>query len=158
MCQVLLNSNAAGIKNHVFIIIGFPSETRQEFKETLVFLYSNRGCIHAIHDGNFGLQKGSFIFDNPKKFFITKILETTASPDSLEYSVSKGMTSDEAKAYKAFYGENLFQYFSFFSIALTSLRDHALLIYSNSEKLVLNKVEKAIPLIESVWPPLKRPK
>ncbi|MCP3901435.1 MAG: radical SAM protein, partial [Desulfobacteraceae bacterium] len=97
--KVLNNANVAGIKNHVFIIIGFPSETKAEFKETLDFLNSNQDCIHAIHDGSFGLQKGSFVFENPKKFSITKIMHSgvsAGSTDSLQYSVSQGLTAEEA--------------------------------------------------------------
>jgi radical SAM family protein/B12 binding protein len=153
MSKVLSDSNAAGIKNHVFIIIGFPSETKEEFKATLDLLYDNKDYIHAIHDGNFGLQKGSLIVEHPEKFSITEILEQETSgfsASSLIYTISRGITSDEAKKYKAFWSEHYFQHFSFYSIALTSFRDHALLIYSNPEKLIWNKPSKEIPRVDSI--------
>ncbi len=150
---VLADAHAAGIKNHVFIIIGFPTETKEEFKKTLTFLYEHQDSIDAIHDGIFGLQKGSRIFKNPKKFSITKIWTSLSSIYSLQYCVSKGLTPNDATALKAFYAEKYFQYFSFFSTTLTSFRDHALLIYSNPEKLILNKNGIAVPDLKNIWPP-----
>lgn len=151
--RVLADSTQTGIKNHVYIIIGFPSETKQELKKTLDFLYENKDNIHTIHKSSFTLHKGSMIYDDPERFCITRIFPAGTSIDSLKYVVSKGLTKKEAKEYRIFYGKNYFDYFSYFSIYLGLLRDHALLLYSNPDKLIFNMQKKTVPLPNEVWPP-----
>jgi len=129
MGKVLQMSHRAGIKNHVFIILGFPSETLKECQETLRFLYDNQECIDAVHNSRFFLNKGSFVFENPAKFGIIEICDSQLWKDWYRYEVSEGLSQDEIAALS----ENLSDYFSSFSAYspfLRSFRDHAMIIYS----------------------------
>lgn len=143
--RVLADSASAGIKNHVYIIIGFPSETKQEFKETLDFLYENKDNIHTIHKGAFSLERGSLVYENPSKFCITKVHLSQNPTESIKYEVSQGIKNSEAREYIKFYTINYFQHFAVFSVFFGVFRNHALCIYSNPDKVVLNLKKVAVP-------------
>jgi len=70
---VLKESHKAGIRNTLFIMFGFPGETRAEFLETIDFLKANSEYIDLISTSNFGLQKGSYVYEHPEEFGITPI-------------------------------------------------------------------------------------
>ncbi|MBU0960741.1 MAG: radical SAM protein [Proteobacteria bacterium] len=97
--NVLSSSAQAGIYNLVFILFGFPSETMEEFQQTLTFIDSNRDNIHALSAGTFVLVEGALIYREPRKFFIDRIWEDKKSSmlhPVFKYSVSQGMTAKEA--------------------------------------------------------------
>jgi radical SAM superfamily enzyme YgiQ (UPF0313 family) len=148
MSDVLTNSSLAGIKNHVFIIFGFPTETRNELKQTLDFLYKLKDHIHAIHKGAFQLKIGSRVYENPEKFCITKMYPTNSAMEPVKFDVSKGIKQDELRAYLSFYAKNYFKHFRYFSDFLTVNRNHALYLYSNSDKLVFSQQKNPVPLPE----------
>ncbi len=96
--KVLSNSTLAGIYNLVFILFGFPSETKEEFQQTLAFLDRNRENIHALSSGTFVLTEGAKIHKEPERFFISRIWEGQKSSilyPVLDYDVSQGMTAKE---------------------------------------------------------------
>jgi len=99
---VLQNSHKAGISNIAYIIFGFPTETKEEFKETIAFLESNKEYIDLISPTVFGLQQGTPIFKNPEKYGITKIIteERTVLEPKISYEVSSGLTQKEASRLK----------------------------------------------------------
>ena len=88
--KVLKHSHEVGIKNVVYIMFGFPGETREEFLETIQFLKDNDEYIDLVSVSIFGLQKDSQVYKNPKKFKITKIIEEqrTVLEPRLTYEVS----------------------------------------------------------------------
>lgn len=97
--KVLSNSTQAGMYNLVFILFGFPSETTEEFQQTLTFIDRNRENIHVLSSGTFVLAEGSQIHREPEKFFISRIWERKKSSilhPVLDYDVSQGMTAKEA--------------------------------------------------------------
>lgn len=96
---VLEDSKKAGIKNLVYIMFGFPSETKEEFMETIEFLKQNQDNIDLVSTSIFGLQKGTPIYNNPNKFGISRINETkrTLLEDSITYEVAEGLSNKEAK-------------------------------------------------------------
>jgi hypothetical protein len=73
--KVLINSTQAEMHNLIFILFGFPSETTEEFKQTLQFIDHNRENIHALCSGTFVLTEGSQIHREPENFFISRIQE-----------------------------------------------------------------------------------
>lgn len=98
--KVLINSTQAGMYNLIFILFGFPSETTEEFKQTLKFIDRNRENIHALCSGTFVLTEGSQIHREPGNFFISRIQERIKSSilyPVLDYDVSQGVTSKEAR-------------------------------------------------------------
>lgn len=98
--KVLMNSTQAGMYNLIFILFGFPSETAEEFKQTLNFIDHNRENIHALCSGTFVLTEGSQIHREPENFFISRIQEHIQSSilyPVLDYDVSQGVTAIEVR-------------------------------------------------------------
>jgi radical SAM superfamily enzyme YgiQ (UPF0313 family) len=73
---VLKESHANGIINTVFIMFGFPGESKSELLDTINFIKENEANIDLISTSVFGLHKGSKIYNNPQEFGITEIKET----------------------------------------------------------------------------------
>lgn len=88
---------------HLYIIVGFPTETREEVMETVNFILSNNrllssygfSCLPWLFD----LEKGSPIMDAPERFGLTRIKVPAHHDLSLGYvfEVSKGMAPEEAE-------------------------------------------------------------
>lgn len=91
-----------GIGIHMYVIIGFPSETREEALETLDFIRSNEGflnskgasCLPCL----FELEKHAPILRDPKKYKLTSIAHPKSDDMSLGFvfELGAGMTTDEA--------------------------------------------------------------
>lgn len=96
--KVLEESASAGIKNTVFIMFGFPGETKEDFLQTISFLKENADSIHLVSTTVFGLQKGSFVYENPEEYGITKINKEkrTRLGEKITYEVKEGMGREEA--------------------------------------------------------------
>lgn len=87
---------------HMYVIVGFPSETRKEALETLDFVISNEGlmksrgasCLPCL----FELEKHAPIMRDPGKYGLTSIAHPKRDDMSLGYfyETNKGMTPDEA--------------------------------------------------------------
>jgi radical SAM superfamily enzyme YgiQ (UPF0313 family) len=97
---VLKESHANGIINTVFIMFGFPGESKSELLDTINFIKENETNIDLVSTSVFGLRKGSKIYNNPHEFGITEIKETERKFLDLriDYVTSTGM--DKAKTKK----------------------------------------------------------
>lgn len=128
---VLKHATNAGIYNHVYIIAGFPTETRQEYGETIELLSRNRNYIHTVHRGTFCLERGAPIFNNPAQFNITKIWTVGNNPltPSYQYECASGMSQIEVRDVFAT-SLPFLRAFNPFAPRLSNFRDHTLLIYS----------------------------
>ncbi len=69
--QSLINIKKAGIFNHCFFIVNFPTETREDFKETLKFLMRNKNHIDDAFTEIFDLRVGSYMSKTPGKYGIS---------------------------------------------------------------------------------------
>ncbi|MBW2998262.1 radical SAM protein, partial [Candidatus Woesearchaeota archaeon] len=98
VAEVLKNSHEVGIKNIVYIIFGFPTETKEELLETIDFMVKNSEHIDLVSTSIFGLHSGTPIYKNPEKFGISKIIEEkrTVLDPKITYEVSEGLTQEEA--------------------------------------------------------------
>ncbi len=107
--DILQQSHDAGIKNAVYIMFGFPTETKEEFLDTINFLKENKDTIDLATTSMFGLQKGSPVYANPAKFSITKILEEkrTVLDSKITYVVTKGMTPEQVKDLRQKYAKTI---------------------------------------------------
>ena len=136
-------STKAGIKNHIFMFIGFPTETPDELFDTMRFIYDNSRYIYAVHCGIFSVCHGTEIFNNPEKFEIT--IKSRVF-DSFKYRAKhkKGTTGDKAQKYFEHYSTFL----NGFAIVpeFGKLRDHALLFYVRYSLHELKKMRKNISL------------
>jgi anaerobic magnesium-protoporphyrin IX monomethyl ester cyclase len=69
--EVLKNTYLAGIKAFVFILIGFPTETEDDFKKTLEFITRNKEYISYIFaGGGCTITPNTDLFINPEKYGI----------------------------------------------------------------------------------------
>jgi radical SAM superfamily enzyme YgiQ (UPF0313 family) len=124
------NAHAAGIANHVFMMCGFPTETEEEYAQTIKFLDDHRDYIYAIHRGLFSLEPESPIFEHPEKFQITRkwLISDTASGGRWGYECASGMSMDRAR--EMFISSLPFlRVFNPYAQYVANFRDHALLIY-----------------------------
>ena len=103
--EVLKNSKEMGIKNVVYMIFGFPSESEEEFLESVIFLERNSNNIDLVSPATFGLQEGSDVYNNPKSYGINKIkkMERTILDPKISYELNYGLSQIEAEKLKRKY-------------------------------------------------------
>lgn len=125
--QVLANAKDVGISNVLFIMFGFPTETKEEFLETITFLQENP--LDLISSAVFGLQEGSPIFDKPEDFAITHVYkqERTMLPDKITFDISEGLTTLEAKDLRRKYRKTL-QNLNKYPTEMNIYREHMLFV------------------------------
>lgn len=97
--EILKQSHEAGIKNIIYIMFGFPGETREEFLETIELLKANQANIYLVSPSVFGIQKGSRVWDDPQAFGITSIkaMPRKFLGEKIEYTVSSGLDKEAAR-------------------------------------------------------------
>lgn len=138
VAEVLARSTRAGIRNHLFIIVGFPSETRDEFMATMDFLYANRDNVHRILACGFSLDNGSIIFKEPERFGITRIWDVSnIATVSVKYDVAEGVGCFDTERQAMFWKTNFFDHFEAFKGDLGLFRNHALLHYTHADRIRL---------------------
>ena len=133
----------AGIRNHVFVIAGFPSESEDEFRETIGFLIRNRDIINMVHKSIFGLYRGTKIYRDPAKYHITEIYER---PYLLGYNVSQGTKQLEVRDMLKHYYNAVLGPMCRISPASGMMREHVLMQYSKG----MTGIIKPIPRIEDI--------
>jgi radical SAM superfamily enzyme YgiQ (UPF0313 family) len=133
IAKVLNDSHEAGIKNACFVILGFPTETKDEFVETMAFLKDCSESIDLVLTSVFGLQRGSFVFEHPEEFKITKILteERTVLEPSIRYEVSEGLTNDQANVFRRRYKRTIDK-LNKYPKEMNFFREHMLYLASES--------------------------
>ncbi len=100
--NIIDNCDEVGIAIHMYVIVGFPSETREEALETLDFVISNdkflkskgTSCLACL----FELEKHAPILRDPGKYGLTKIGHPKQDDLSLGYfyETDSGMTPEES--------------------------------------------------------------
>jgi hypothetical protein len=100
--NIIDNCDETGIAIHMYVIVGFPSETREEALETLDFVVSNEkflkskgaSCLACL----FELEKHAPILRDPGKYGLTKIGHPKQDDMSLGYfyETDRGMTPEES--------------------------------------------------------------
>jgi len=107
--QVLVESHAAGIKNMVYIMFAFPTETHEEFFETITFLQENQQNIDLVSTSIFGLQKGAKVYKQPAQYGVLEVIEKdrTILDPSITYTVSSGLGNDEARVLQKRYQKRI---------------------------------------------------
>lgn len=100
MERVLHEAHEAGIWNLAFMMFGFPTETTEEWEETLRFLHRSKECIDALSKSRFILLTGSEVIQSPRNYGITRVLgRPQRDPISVayDYEVARGLTQAEAE-------------------------------------------------------------
>lgn len=97
--SILHAARKAGIWNMLFVLLGFPTETKAEWLSTLDFLDSCRESIHGLSRSRFILLEGSKVFLNPGRYGITRIMDRPQrDPVSVayDYEVGEGLSVEES--------------------------------------------------------------
>jgi radical SAM superfamily enzyme YgiQ (UPF0313 family) len=95
---ILNSASQAGVWNLLFLIFGFPTETKAEWRNTLDLLESSRESVHALSRSRFILLEGSDVFLNPERYGIKRIIDRPQrDPVSIayDYEVTEGLTQEE---------------------------------------------------------------
>ncbi len=97
--DVLRKSSEIGIKNMLYVMFGFPTETKEEFLDTISFLDKHREFIDIVSPSVFGLQHGSKIMKKPSEFdvFDIEFEKRTLLGDKISYKCESGMSLIEVK-------------------------------------------------------------
>lgn len=111
MEKVLEDSHNAGIKNIAYILFGFPTETKDEFLETIELLKENEKNIDLVSVSIFGLQKGTEIYNNPEKFKIKNVIEEerTILEPKITYEIETGLSQSEAARLRQRYKKTIWK-------------------------------------------------
>ncbi len=72
--KILKTAYKIGFYNHLYLIVDFPGETYEDFKETADFLRLNKKYIHSFFFNNFILIKNTYIHSNLEEFGIDQKL------------------------------------------------------------------------------------
>ncbi|KCZ72676.1 Fe-S oxidoreductase [Candidatus Methanoperedens nitroreducens] len=123
----------AGIWTHLFLIFGFPTETRHEARETVDFILHNNKIIRSMSFGSFQLTKHSKVYENPPLFDVKTIIRNENIDLSLwyDYETTRGMSKKETdELIQEFYNELSLQYRDF-SIWSNLDREHLFLYISH---------------------------
>ncbi len=142
----------AGIWTHLFLIFGFPTETRNEARETMNFILQNNQIIRSMSFGSFQLTRHSKVYENPSSFEVNKIVQNDSMDLSLwyDYEVSGGMSKKETEEIiQEFYNELSHKYRDL-PIWSNLDREHLFLYISHCKKSK-NKVSDLAELIESIY-------
>lgn len=98
--DILKSFRQAGIGVNIQFFLGFPTETRDEARETLDFVISNNNSINTVGFGHFQLLGGAAVERNPERFGVTYI--DRGKPGNLSsryaYETASGMSNTEAKS------------------------------------------------------------
>ena len=98
--RALDTAHEAGIGNLAFVLFGFPTETKSEWRDTLHLLELNRDRIDALSKSQFVLLEGSDVFLNPARYGISRIIDRPLrDPVSIayDYEVTEGLSQEEAR-------------------------------------------------------------
>ncbi len=102
IAEILKEAKELGITNMAYVLFGFPTETLEEFEDTINFLKINKDHIDLISPSIFGLQYGSKVFENPELFDVKDIHfdKRTLLSDKISYKTASGLTQNEVKKLK----------------------------------------------------------
>lgn len=103
VAEIIKHCLEKGIAMHLYLIVGFPTETKEEAFESLDFILNNEQLVNSLglscQPSLFELEKASPILHSPASYGITKVMEPKGHDLSLGYvyEVDKGMTPKEAE-------------------------------------------------------------
>jgi len=69
--RIIRDTFEVGIEVHCNLLVGFPSESEDDFEETIKFLRRNQKYIHSVNFGGpCGIKKPGYLYEHPEKFNI----------------------------------------------------------------------------------------
>ena len=130
--QAYAAAAAAGIRNHLFMIVGFPTEGLPELAETVAFLTEAGGVVDQVQCGPFVLEKGTPLHADPDKFGITRIIDRrcTGRMQLLRFETARGFTAEQTAVVDRVIRQTLLRRAASVSWLFGTFWDHALIHYS----------------------------
>ncbi len=93
--KILKQSSDADIWNFAFIFFGFPAETKEDAQKTIDLIVENKDIIHSYGRSVFTMGKHAKIMQDPEKYGIKKIIDTSDEYMPSVFFESVGMDKDE---------------------------------------------------------------
>ena len=152
--QTLIAANKAGIRNHLFLIVGYPTETSSELKETVRFLYAHRKVIDKIIPSQFCMRMGTPVCDSYLDFGVAKVrrARSLCNDKNIDYAVAEGLTQTEAGVCHQNLIYTFFQYFSARGIHFGTIRDQIVICYAGeNERDDPSRGDPPVPAPEKVF-------
>ena len=152
--RTLIAANAAGIRNHLFLIVGYPTETLSELKETIRFLYDHRNTIDKMVPNQFCMRMGTPVCDRHRDFGVAKVrrVRSLCNHKNLDYIAAEGITQAEAGLYHRNLIYTFFQYFSERGIHFGTIRDQIVVCYGGEkDRGAPSPADKRMPTPEKVF-------
>lgn len=151
------NARDAGIRNHAFVMVGFPTETLSELFETMQFIHDHADIIHHTHRSFYCLLEGTEIYRNPAKFgmSISEIPNPVQNKKKLAVKYKDGTTTEIGESLMVFYYDTFLKDLEI-APAYGVFRDHALLHYCRFD--IQQHQRMRGPVTQPGWPlaPLTR--
>ncbi|MBI2151770.1 radical SAM protein [Candidatus Woesearchaeota archaeon] len=109
IAAILKSSKEAGIVNVAYILFGFPTETKEEFLETIKLLKDNSEQIDLVSTTIFGLQKESPMYETLEEYGISgiQVENRTVLDPKITYTVSSGLSHEEVKKLRRGYAKTI---------------------------------------------------
>ncbi len=99
--KIIRSVSSSGIKIHVWIIIGFPTESKEDVQKTIDYVIKHSSYISSIEVNQFALTKHSPIIksDGLTQFGVKPIIRQDEDLALVyDYEVETGLSQEEAKA------------------------------------------------------------
>ncbi|NMC70076.1 MAG: radical SAM protein, partial [Myxococcales bacterium] len=107
--RALRAAAAAGIRTHVYLLFGLPTETDADREATLEFVAAEADAIHAVNPALLNLPKGSPMHRNPERFGITELVPFGAETDLSLYDDFRCGASHPRPEARRWIGRRLFR-------------------------------------------------
>ena len=107
--RALRSTAAAGIRNHVYLLFGLPTETDEEREATLAFVEAEAASIHAVNPALLNLPKGSPMHRRPERYGITELVPFGTETDLSLYDDFRCGASHPRPEARRWMGRRLFK-------------------------------------------------
>lgn len=154
--RILTDAKMVGIGAHCFFICGFPTETIEEYQETVDFVIRNKDIIACQGCSEFSLGKHSPIAKEPEKYKIRIIDKDYPDSASLNYKFERiDVDNEYEEKRKAAYSNVTKHLFTYAQRVLCLLfREHWVIYWDHIEETLkkASEVTNSYPLKSGVFP------
>ena len=154
--RILTDAKMVGIGAHCFFICGFPTETIEEYQETVDFVIRNKDIIACQGCSEFSLGKHSPIAKEPEKYKIRILDKDYPDSASLNYKFERiDVDNEYEEKRKAAYSNVTKHLFTYAQRVLCRLfREHWVIYWDHIEETLkkASEVTNSYPLKSGVFP------
>ena len=154
--RILTDAKMVGIGAHCFFICGFPTETIEEYQETVDFVIRNKDIIACQGCSEFSLGKHSPIAKEPEKYKIRILDKDYPDSASLNYKFERiDVDNEYEEKRKAAYSNVTKHLFTYAQRVLCLLfREHWVIYWDHIEETLkkASEVTNSYPLKPGVFP------